>query len=222
MKRKDSATNFLPFGQTSISSFLSKSRAVQEDEQSDAPNHSVSQASNKDSVKVTTKTIKEKKSSFSSIGATFKNTSIEKEKDKDKNILSEAIFKQFNSSALKQDNISGKEKAEDRDNSESETIESEVCFESRKRKNPFGDDSKNPAPKILVLGDDPKPRSKGPKPKKRVTASKVDKTGKPIYNHYANGRGWWDGDREGVDNEEVGWTEEMWEGMGSSVLGNLY
>jgi len=35
-----------------------------------------------------------------------------------------------------------------------------------------------------------------------------------------NGCGWWDGDREGVDNEEVG-CNDGWEGMGSTTLGGL-
>jgi hypothetical protein len=37
----------------------------------------------------------------------------------------------------------------------------------------------------------------------------------------ANGRGWWDGNMEGVDYEEIGCDAEMWEGMGSIMLGGL-
>ncbi|CAL4933620.1 unnamed protein product [Urochloa decumbens] len=37
----------------------------------------------------------------------------------------------------------------------------------------------------------------------------------------ASGGGWWHGDMEGVDGEEVGWTDDMWEGMGSVTLGGL-
>ena len=37
----------------------------------------------------------------------------------------------------------------------------------------------------------------------------------------ASGGGWWHGDMEGVDGEEVGWTADMWEGMGSVTLGGL-
>lgn len=36
----------------------------------------------------------------------------------------------------------------------------------------------------------------------------------------ANGCGWWEGDKEGVDSEEVG-CNEVWEGMGSTTLGGL-
>jgi hypothetical protein len=37
----------------------------------------------------------------------------------------------------------------------------------------------------------------------------------------ASGGGWWHGDMEGVDGEEVGWTDDMWEGIGSVTLGGL-
>lgn len=36
----------------------------------------------------------------------------------------------------------------------------------------------------------------------------------------ANGHGWWDCDREGVDSEEVG-HKEVWEGVGSTTVGGL-
>lgn len=36
----------------------------------------------------------------------------------------------------------------------------------------------------------------------------------------ASGRGWWDCDREGIDNEEVG-LNEVWEGVGSTTLGGI-
>lgn len=36
----------------------------------------------------------------------------------------------------------------------------------------------------------------------------------------ASGQGWWDGDKEGIDNEEVG-HKEIWEGLGSTTLGGL-
>jgi hypothetical protein len=37
----------------------------------------------------------------------------------------------------------------------------------------------------------------------------------------ASGGGWWHGDKEGVDGEEVGWADDMWEGMGSVTLGGF-
>uniref|UniRef100_A0A803LM44 Uncharacterized protein n=1 Tax=Chenopodium quinoa TaxID=63459 RepID=A0A803LM44_CHEQI len=69
---------------------------------------------------------------------------------------------------------------------------------------------------LLVLGDDPKPkrRSLG-----RNTCS--NKKQRPLYNHYENGTGFWEPEREGIDSAEVGSTE-MWEGMGSTTtLGGL-
>ncbi|KAF9612297.1 hypothetical protein IFM89_038867 [Coptis chinensis] len=70
---------------------------------------------------------------------------------------------------------------------------------------------------LLILGDDPKP-----KPKRRRDATFVlDEKQKPLYNHYANGSGWWDCDMEGVDSEEVG-CSDAWEGMGATTnLGGL-
>ena len=35
-----------------------------------------------------------------------------------------------------------------------------------------------------------------------------------------SGTGWWDSDREGIDEDEVG-AKEIWEGMGSATLGGL-
>ncbi|EXB87087.1 hypothetical protein L484_010066 [Morus notabilis] len=43
---------------------------------------------------------------------------------------------------------------------------------------------------------------------------------KTAYNHYANGGGWWDNNIEGVDNEEVGFSE-VWEGVGSTTFGGI-
>ncbi|XP_059448740.1 uncharacterized protein LOC132179938 isoform X1 [Corylus avellana] len=90
--------------------------------------------------------------------------------------------------------------------------------ESRKRRNPFqvGEDEKQTARKhLLVLGGDPKPKPKG-----REERFISKKKRRPLYNHYANGCGWWDCDMEGVDNEEVG-VNEVWEGVGSTTLGGI-
>ncbi|KAL2518645.1 hypothetical protein Adt_14892 [Abeliophyllum distichum] len=69
--------------------------------------------------------------------------------------------------------------------------------------------------RLVVLGDDSKPSRKG---KWKKIFSKEEPT--PLFNHYANGGGWWDSNMEGVDNEEVG-CNEVWEGMGSITLGGL-
>ncbi|XP_062153223.1 uncharacterized protein LOC133861443 [Alnus glutinosa] len=89
--------------------------------------------------------------------------------------------------------------------------------ESRKRRNPFqGEDEKQTAQKhLLVLGGDPKPKQKG---RQERFISKKKRS--PLYNHYANGSGWWDCNMEGVDNEEVG-VNEVWEGVGSTTLGGI-
>ncbi|CAN6462044.1 unnamed protein product [Victoria cruziana] len=67
---------------------------------------------------------------------------------------------------------------------------------------------------MFVLGDDPKPRQK------RISEFANKKRPGSLFNHYANGKGWWDSGREGVDSEEVGF-KEAWEGMGSASLGGL-
>lgn len=73
---------------------------------------------------------------------------------------------------------------------------------------------------MVVLGDDPKPRlPKATRTRGRI-AGRGD-GGRGLYNHYANGGGLWQGEQEGVDGEEVGWTEDMWEGMGSITLGGM-
>ncbi|KAK1315222.1 hypothetical protein QJS10_CPA06g00026 [Acorus calamus] len=92
--------------------------------------------------------------------------------------------------------------------------------DSRKRKRPcdiFADGHERPADKkyVVVLGDDPKPKQK-----KRDSNVMNDKKQRTFYNHYENGSGWWDEEREGVDNEEVG-CNDVWEGMGSTTLGGL-
>ncbi|XP_030975925.1 uncharacterized protein LOC115995483 [Quercus lobata] len=102
---------------------------------------------------------------------------------------------------------------------EVESCNIDEAQESRKRKNPFqgaGGDEKYVARKhLLVLGGDPKPKEKG---KDEKYNSK--KKRRPLYNHYANGCGWWDCNMEGVDNEEVGFSE-VWEGVGSTTLGGI-
>ncbi|CAM8989464.1 unnamed protein product [Rhodiola kirilowii] len=69
--------------------------------------------------------------------------------------------------------------------------------------------------RVVVLGDDPGHSSCINKPTYKKSEQSV-----PLYNHYANGRGWWDSNMEGVDNEEVG-SSEVWEGVGSTTLGGL-
>ncbi|KAL3507352.1 hypothetical protein ACH5RR_032734 [Cinchona calisaya] len=85
--------------------------------------------------------------------------------------------------------------------------------ESRKRKK--GNDQESTKKLLAVLGDDSGTKRGGTR--KNVASNEKLK---PMFNHYANGGGWWDCGMEGVDNEEVG-CAEVWEGMGSTTLGGL-
>ncbi|CAK8572901.1 unnamed protein product [Lathyrus sativus] len=88
--------------------------------------------------------------------------------------------------------------------------------ESRKRKNLFEGVNENQTVRkhVVVLGGESKL-----KPRKQMKNDFDGKKEKP-YNHYANGRGWWDYDMEGVDNEALG-VSEVWEGVGSTTLGGI-
>ncbi|CAL0321181.1 unnamed protein product [Lupinus luteus] len=88
--------------------------------------------------------------------------------------------------------------------------------ESRKRRNPFagGNENQTTRKHVVVLGGESKLKQKG------HTEKNSNKKPKPLYNHYANGRGWWNDDMEGVDNEELGFNE-VWEGVGSTTLGGI-
>ncbi|KAL7177388.1 hypothetical protein ACSBR2_030695 [Camellia fascicularis] len=94
--------------------------------------------------------------------------------------------------------------------------------ESRKRKIPSaGEDGKQSAQKhLVVLGDCPRPIHPIPKKKGEERSFTASKKPRRLFNHYANGSGWWDYNMEGVDNEEVG-CNEVWEGIGSATLGGL-
>lgn len=116
-----------------------------------------------------------------------------------------------------------------------------------------GSDAK--ARRVVVLGDDPRPRPASRRGRARPTRGGEGggEGGRALYNHCkieipcpellltagesvskqqpdprwsvlvadASGGGWWHGDMEGVDGEEVGWTDDMWEGRGSVTLGGL-
>ncbi|XP_061337493.1 uncharacterized protein LOC133284491 [Gastrolobium bilobum] len=89
--------------------------------------------------------------------------------------------------------------------------------ESKKRKNPFqaGNENQTVREHVVVLGGESKLKPKG-----QIENNSSNKKPRPLYNHYANGRGWWDYDMEGVDNEELGFNE-VWEGVGSTSLGGI-
>ncbi|MCL7032608.1 hypothetical protein MKW94_019554 [Papaver nudicaule] len=135
-------------------------------------------------------------------------------------VLDESVFKQFNHSKKEIDREVEEECREIDGGSE---LEGSNGRDLTKLCNPFRVSSKGgderttaPTPKhLVVLGDDPKPKQK--QREEMFTRSKKQR---PLYNHYANGSGWWDCDMEGVDNEEVG-CNESWEGMGSTTLGGI-
>lgn len=83
--------------------------------------------------------------------------------------------------------------------------------ESRKRKN---------LPSLIIIGGDPRPPHLKSKLEERKQSVIMSKKPKHLFNHYGNGRGWWDGNMECVDIEEVG-SRESWEGVGSATLGGL-
>ncbi|KAK7268662.1 hypothetical protein RIF29_21367 [Crotalaria pallida] len=102
---------------------------------------------------------------------------------------------------------------DDLENSVAEDIQ-----ESRKRKNPFevsGNENQTVKKHVVVLGGESKLKQKG-----YAENDSINKKPRHLYNHYANGRGWWNDDMEGVDNEELGFSE-VWEGVGSTTLGGI-
>uniref|UniRef100_A0A0E0ITH7 AAA+ ATPase domain-containing protein n=1 Tax=Oryza nivara TaxID=4536 RepID=A0A0E0ITH7_ORYNI len=190
-------------------------------------------------IRVTTKAIvKEKASAFSSVGS----SSSGKSGAGAGALNAAALFRRFNSSAP----VPRAEAAGDGDGGVRLEIEDIAAGdrrrETRKRKSPLGgggggDDhhSGGSGKRVVVLGDDPKPRPAARTMTTTATTRRQRRgrrhagpTGRgeeggdqAAYNHYASGGGWWHGEMEGVDGEEVGWTDDMWEGMGSITLGGL-
>ncbi|XP_030517564.2 uncharacterized protein LOC115731081 isoform X2 [Rhodamnia argentea] len=87
--------------------------------------------------------------------------------------------------------------------------------ESRKRRNPFEGGIFAPLKRVLVLGQ-------APSPEQGRNAESIGRNEKrrPLYNHYANGGGFWDSGMEGFESEEVG-QSEVWEGVGSTIIGGV-
>ncbi|KAJ8499594.1 hypothetical protein OPV22_010146 [Ensete ventricosum] len=210
------------FGQTSLPlSFFSKSRRVPDEHHPKRSSNKqpvpLSEFLNRKLIKTTDRSVKEKQTSFSSIGTATKDSSSRTDEACGRFILDDVIFRQFKVSTK------GKEQSEITGGGESRGSQLESYTEggdnSRKRKNPFdssgGAGERVTARKsVIVLGDDPKPR------RSRRGKTTVEAKNKPLYDHYANGSGWWDCSKEGVDSEEVG-CNDFWEGMGSTTLGGL-
>lgn len=174
-------------------------------------------------VRITNRTIREKASAFSSVGSSAKRGA-------DAGALDVAVFKRFNGSSPPAARVGGgAEAGGNADDGGGVRLDVEDIaagsrrWESRKRKSPFGGNegrTSSNAGHVVVLGDDPKPR---PPPARRGRGRLAGRGegSRGLYNHYASGGGLWQGEQEGVDGEEVGWTEDMWEGMGSITLGGM-
>ncbi|KAJ4968948.1 hypothetical protein NE237_015649 [Protea cynaroides] len=132
--------------------------------------------------------------------------------------IDEAIFEQFKHNKNETKDCDGSNQGDEIE--ESARADDQ---ESRKRRCPFnvsykgGFETHDTPRYMVVLGDDPKPKQNGRRQREKFI---VEKKPRITFNHYANGRGWWDCDMEGVDSEEVG-CSEVWEGMGSTTLGGL-
>ncbi|KAH7691072.1 hypothetical protein IHE45_02G091900 [Dioscorea alata] len=194
---KQKPHSWRPFGQSSLSSaLLSKSR------QGGKQSISLSEFLDKKIGKSSRKSIQEKQRCFASIGSVAKDS---KNKSIDF-VLDEDVFKQFRHS-------DGEIVRDEGENFDVESTKGEQ--NSNKRATLSGEVERTCCPKyMVVLGDDPKPKLR--RGKERFEDHKE----KLVYNHYENGSGCWDGDREGIDTEEVG-NNEAWEGMGSTTLGGL-
>ncbi|CAL4942301.1 unnamed protein product [Urochloa decumbens] len=236
-------------GQTTLQSFLVKPRVVDaEVKPSPPPPAEVGEGEEaqicppeppkREIVRVTRATIKEKPRAFSSVGSAGKDGGGEAG-----GALSAAVFRQFHSSSAPVARAEGgraEEAGEDGDldsggggdvRLDVEEIGSASRPEPRnKRKSTLGGDEHGgdaKARRVVVLGDDPRPRPAPAwrrgraRPTRGGGRSGEGEGGRALYNHYASGGGWWHGDMEGVDGEEVGWTDDMWEGMGSVTLGGL-
>ncbi|KAI0526790.1 hypothetical protein KFK09_002381 [Dendrobium nobile] len=199
------------FGQTKLpSSFIPRSSFVNQDPQAKTkPSKkpiSLSEFLNRKLGKSSGRLLQEKQVFIGSLGSDKKELGGKKKEDGNSLIPNGAIFQQF-SRALK-----GQENFDLGDGAENEQVH------SRKRKKPTEFSSGDVGSHencLLVLGDDPKPKAR-PRSEQKL----MYKSSKTIYNHYASGQGWWDGDKEGIDNEEVG-HKEIWEGLGSTTLGGL-
>ncbi|KAK4354888.1 hypothetical protein RND71_027082 [Anisodus tanguticus] len=87
---------------------------------------------------------------------------------------------------------------------------------SRKRGLIEGSSGNQSARKVLaVLGE-----GSAEKPTRKMRMLNNIEKPSTLFNHYANGGGWWDCNMEGVDNEEVG-CSEAWEVRGSTTQGKL-
>ncbi|XP_035816340.1 uncharacterized protein [Zea mays] len=181
-------------GQTTLKSFLFKPRVV--DGVPSPPPAAVMEAPicspeppKREIVRVTKTTIKEKASAFSSVGSTGK--------DGGGGALSAAVFKRFHSSAPRARAEGDRVQAgEDGDlelggAGDARLDVEETGAESRrgprsKRKSPIGGHeymSEAKARRVVVLGDDPRPRSATTRGRARRSRGGEGEGGRALYNH---------------------------------------
>lgn len=207
------------FGQTKLPvSFISNPSAVNQVPKAKPSKQSISLSEflNRKLGKASGRLLQEKPISIGSLGSAKKDFNGNGSEAASSSMPEGAIFQKF-SRALK-----GKHGADLGDRAEVAKVGVD-CFDNEKqysvkRKKPSelsSGDGANNQKYLVILGDDPKPK------RMRKERRPTDNCGKTIYNHYANGQGWWDGNKEGIDSEEVGYSEEAWEGVGSTTLGGL-
>ncbi|XP_068662651.1 uncharacterized protein [Aristolochia californica] len=222
MKRKREDIRL--FGQLSLpSSFLSGSRVIpsgakasNEADFNKKPSKSsisLSDFLSRKLDKPNEKTVQERRCSFTSVtnGLSVRHQRIGEEETLSSLAVNGTVFQHFNRTA--------KDKYQTGSNAEGEKeIEcpTDRVF-ARKGNNPFAVPTCSGQPvhsrHLVVLGDDPKP-------KQMRGSSFTSKRADHIFNHYANGGGWWDYNMEGVDQEEVG-CNEAWESIGATTIGGL-
>lgn len=219
MKSQSNRAAVRQFGQLSLLSSLRSNSSSKEDLPSKASSSclSLSDFLDRKLKKSKLQSVQEKQTAFSSVavGSTAEPEGLKQEKFKVGFLLNEAVFQQFKRKT-KEDPV-GSSDGGDSGESQLECIS--TLEDSQKRKNPFAisegaDDRAKRMGYLVVLGDDPKPK------KRERGQNFINKKPKTIFNHYANGSGWWDCNMAGIDSEEVG-CDNVWEYKGSTTLGGL-
>ncbi|KAG9446917.1 hypothetical protein H6P81_013045 [Aristolochia fimbriata] len=152
------------------------------------------------------KAVQEKQCCFTSVTSRIssKNQRSQNEEPETSLAVHGSVFENFKNTV--------KDKDQTERNGEDEVPDMECpALSVRKDNNPFAGQPTRSS-YLVVLGDDPKP--------KQMRSSFPSKRPDRIFNHYANGNGWWDFNMEGVDQEEVG-CNEAWESKGATTLGGL-
>ncbi|GJN20847.1 hypothetical protein PR202_gb08275 [Eleusine coracana subsp. coracana] len=239
-------------GQTTLQSFLFKSRSVDGDVRPSATPEAAAgeeeeapvcppEPPKREIVRVSKAAIKEKASAFSSVGS----SSVKNEDGEACGALSAAVFKGFHGSApaaRAEDSVTGDGDVRF-DIGDTETRSSREPW--KKRKSPIA----VPRPDAWWCSATTRGHgrggcraARGPRAAAARARAAAPCTTTVRWMHLPNclprpcraapdevssvfsdasGGGWWHSDMEGVDGEEVGWTDDMWEGMGSVSLGGL-